>query len=930
VCSPPWLLLVQDRFCPAAGSRGGGWREDAGPVADLGLSFAGLLRQLRSEVRLTQEELAEAASVSPRSVSDLERGINRTARKDTAVLLASALGLAEPVRALFVAAARGRVPAAQVLAAMRGQNPETSPAGAGGVHGFVSALTSFIGRADAVREVAGLLGEFRLVTVTGPGGVGKTRLAGEVAWQVADQFADGVWLAELAPVQDPAQVAAVVAAALGVRDQTGMPAAEALPRVLARQQLLLMLDNCEHVLAAAATLSKELLLAADDVRILATSREPLGISGEARYRLPPLTVPPPGDLGGIVRSEAIALFTDRARRADPHFALGPETGPLAARVVARLDGMPLAIELAAARVEALGLAQLVDRLDDRFRLLTGTDQLAEARQRSLAATADWSYQLLSEPERRVFRALAAFPGPFSLDAAEAVAGPDAAPAVLHLVDCSLLTPPRTGPEGRARYLMLETLRAYGAALMAGAGERDAADAALARYALQVAEQTAVRLQTSAREPELAITRLLAAEEATVHQGLAWALKQDHATALRLAVALAPWWCVRGSWASGYQQLAAAAEHADKRLPEWCIAQFFMGLMTARSAVTTSLAHLTAVRDALTGHSPTPLLARSLAWRAGCLASLGDIPQAAQESRRALTLARDLGDPIGEVTALCWVIAAAEYAGDRHDTEAWLRQAQQIDQTAVPGWIARGFNLVVAEALAEVGQVKDAQRFCAQALRLAREAEALYDQGDCWRLMARLDLLTGQLTRSQRHLQEALRASSQLSDGVLLISCLEVCGDLCAVSRRWRDAITVWAASDALNQVTWMGIGDLPSVRKRREQLLHEARKALGPARACEAADRGADMAPATAAEYALLLVTEEPQEPASADGLPRLSTREQELVTLVARGRTNTQIAEQLHISVHTVRSRLDRIRDKTGCRRRADLTRLALQANLV
>jgi transcriptional regulator with XRE-family HTH domain len=348
------------------------------------LSFAALLRQLRAEAKLTQEELAEAASLSPRSVSDLERGINRTARKDTAVLLADALGLAGLVRTLFVAAARGKAPPEEVLSAVRGHGRGASPAEAGGVYGFVPALTSFIGRADVVREVAGLLGEFRLVTVTGPGGVGKTRLAGEVAWQVADRFADGVWLAELAPVQDPAQVAAVVAAALGVRDQTSMPAAEALARVLARQQLLLVVDNCEHVLAAAAKLGRELLMTADDLRILATSREPLGISGEARYRLPPLTVPLPGDPAGIVRSEAIALFTDRARRADPHFVLGPETGPLATRVVARLDGMPLAIELAAARVEALGLAQLVDRLDDRFRLLTGTDLLADARHGSLA------------------------------------------------------------------------------------------------------------------------------------------------------------------------------------------------------------------------------------------------------------------------------------------------------------------------------------------------------------------------------------------------------------------------------------------------------------------------------------------------------------------------------------------------------------------
>ena len=245
--------------------------------------FAGLLRQLRAEAELTQQELAEAAGVSPRSVSDLERGINRTARQDTAVRLAGALGLAEPARSVFVAAALGRIPAGQVLAARRRQAPGESPASAGGMHGFVPALTSFVGRAGPVREVAALLDRSRLVTVTGPGGVGKTRLAGQVANQVAGRFADGVWLAELALVRDPALVPAVVAAALGVREQPGMPAARALARVLARQQLLVVLDNCEHVIGAAAELCAGLLAACDDVRVLATSREPLRIAGEARY-----------------------------------------------------------------------------------------------------------------------------------------------------------------------------------------------------------------------------------------------------------------------------------------------------------------------------------------------------------------------------------------------------------------------------------------------------------------------------------------------------------------------------------------------------------------------------------------------------------------------------------------------------------------------
>ena len=283
--------------------------------------LAGLLRQLRARAQLTQQELAKAAGVSPRAVSDLERGINHTARQDTAVRLADALGLAEPVRSLFVAAARGRIQAAQVLAARSSQPPGGSLAPAGGLHGFVPALTSFVGRAGPVGEVTALLDRDRLVTVTGPGGAGKTRLAGQVAKQVAGRFADGVWLAELAPVRDPVLVPAMVAAALGVREQPGLSAAAALARVLARQQLLLVLDNCEHVAGAAAELCAGLLAACDEVRVLATSREPLRVAGEARYRLVPLALPDPDDLAEAARAEAVALFTDRARSAVPQFAL---------------------------------------------------------------------------------------------------------------------------------------------------------------------------------------------------------------------------------------------------------------------------------------------------------------------------------------------------------------------------------------------------------------------------------------------------------------------------------------------------------------------------------------------------------------------------------------------------------------------------------
>ena len=220
----------------------------------------------------------------------------------------------------------------------------------------------------------------------------------------------------------------------------------------------------------------------------------------------------------------MALFADRARRADAHFVLDDRTGPQVARLVARLDGMPLAIELAAARAEALGVSGLLDRLDDRFALLAGGDRLAPSRQRSLAAAVEWSYQLLEEDERRAFRAVSVFPGPFTLEGAEAVAGTGAGLAVLRLVDCSLLVPPRAGADGRPRYVMLETLRAYGAKLRAEAGEQDTVAAALAGYALRVAEEAAAGLQSSTGE--VAAARWLDAEDPAMRQVLAWAMDHD--------------------------------------------------------------------------------------------------------------------------------------------------------------------------------------------------------------------------------------------------------------------------------------------------------------------------------------------------------------------------------------------------------------------
>jgi predicted ATPase/DNA-binding CsgD family transcriptional regulator len=793
------------------------------------------------------------------------------------------------------------------------------------MHGFPAVLTSFVGRVGPVHAVADLLEEHRLVTVIGPGGAGKTRLAGQVARAVTGRFADGVWLAELAPVQDGAHVPGVVAAALGVREQPGVPAAEVLAQAMARRQLLLVLDNCEHLIGAAAELCAGLLAACDDIRVLTTSREPLAVAGEARYRLGPLTLP-----GGDARdeaggSEAVALFTDRAHQADAHFTLDGRTGPAVARLVAALDGMPLAIELAAARVEALGAVQLADRLDDGFGLLAGGDRLAPGRHRSLAAAVEWSYRLLGEDERRVFRAVSVFPGPFTLEAAETVAGPGAGEMVLRLVDCSLLVPPREGPDGRWRYAMLQTLRAYGAGLLAGSGEQDAAEIALAGYAVEVAGQAAAGLHTA--EGEGAAARWLDAEDAAMAQVLAWGMGHDADLALRLVPALGWWWTLRGRQAGQYELLREVTGRAVPGSDGWCAAKFFLGYTAGESGdLAGTLGHFTELRDAAARRGPCRALADGLAGRAGALIRLGRHAEAADDARRALAVARQIAYPLGEVNALGALAEDAEYAGDLNRAVRLIRQAGQIT-SGIPGSIARWCRYALAATLIEDGDLAAAETACAAALARARDAGDLWNQAGLLSRVVILDLEAGRLQDAAAHLQDALQLDVLIANWAELGNALDCCGLLCAATGRHAEAVTVWAARTA--HLQHHEIPEWPQDERRREGPLRQARQALGPDRTGAAEERGAAMSLVTAAEYALLLADPGPPQP-TAPGPERLSARERELVRLVAQGRTDAQIAAQLYISIRTVRSHLDRIRDKTGCRRRADLTRLALSAGLV
>ena len=592
------------------------------------LSFAGLLRQLRGQARLTQEELAEAASLSPRSVSDLERGINRTARKDTALLLADALSLAGPQRELFVAAARGRGPAAEVLAARQG-----AAAGAPAAQDNLPAqLSRFIGRDRELAEVRALVESSRLVTLIGAGGCGKTRLSLQLAAGLLDGPADGIWLVELAAVTDEDAVAPAISQTLRLAAQPGRPVLEALPDALAPQDVLIVLDNCEHLIGGCAKTAEAIVRRCPRVHLLATSREPLGVSGETIYRVPSLSLPAPDDSGCSAAGsfDAVALFADRAAAQGVHLSLDEETAAVVVSVCRRLDGMPLAIELAAARLRSLSLSELRDRLDQRFRLLTGGSRTALKRQQTLRATVEWSYSLLNGAEQVLLRRLSVFPGSFDLDAAEGVCGSgdievfEVAGLVGSLVDKSLVV---AEPAFTAfRYRLLETIRLFAAERLAEAGGGEAAAVAAAHCAhfLAVAEHAAAYLAGPEQGPWLA---RLDADQANLRRAVGYAAGRPDGTALvlRLGVALGRYWEARSRGPEAFELLAPVLQRPDA--------------------------------DADPGLFAAALVA---AVRIGCFI---DIPTARQFAEQAVQVARRLGDDRLLTSALALLCAACHFGGE---------------------------------------------------------------------------------------------------------------------------------------------------------------------------------------------------------------------------------------------------------------------------
>jgi predicted ATPase/DNA-binding CsgD family transcriptional regulator len=746
-------------------------------------------------------------------------------------------------------------------------------------------VTSFIGRRKEAAELKRLLEVSRLATLTGVGGVGKTRLALRVGGEVRRAFPDGVWFVDLSALQDPGLVAEEVGVTIGLRDHSSRWPVPALTEYLADKKLLLVLDNCEHVLDACALLLAGVLRGAPDVRIIATSRQPLGIAGEHVLAVAALSLPdphlPPPPPGAFAQYEALALFVERAQAATSNFIVTPENSGAVIELCRSLDGVPLALELAAVRLRTLSPEQILARLDDRFRLLTGGDRSVHPRQRSLQALIDWSFELCSPAERALWVRLAVFPGGFDVDAAADVCTADdldsstVLNALLALVDRSLLVPESAGP--RMRYRLLETVRQYGLARVADSREYIALRRRHRDHFYGLARQAEAEWCGPAQRDWVA---RLTGEHDNFRAALAFSLTEPGEERVGLGLAGTLWlhWWLSGYLGEGRQWL----ERALAGDPEPCVerakalwADAFLRLN--QDDIPGAASQLESSRRLAESVSDPDAMAHAVELQGMAALLSSDWPAAAILSENALERHRLLGNRFGVIMSLARWAMAAYLMGN-------TEQALSCHAAALAESEACGENWGRSSVLWMHGVV-------------------LFDHGD--------------LDRSEASVGESLRIRHAFGDRLGMARSVEVLAWIAAARQQYDRAARLLGVAQPLWRIT--GGKFFAHVHDRADRCRADTMRELGEAFGA-AFDDGTRKDPDDGIAFALGAQVTRPGSSSSLDGPVRLTRREQQIAELVAEGLSNRDIAGRLVVSQRTAEAHVEHILTKLGFGSRAQI----------
>ena len=797
-------------------------------------------------------------------------------------------------------------------------------------------LSDLVGRWREIAEVEDLLAEHRLLTLTGPGGSGKTRLALAVAHEAVEDYEDGAWLVELAPISDPGLVAQAVASVLGVREQPGIPLFEMLVEHIGSSSILLVVDNCEHLVGASASLAEALLGRCPKLSMLVTSREALSVEGEALFVVPPLSLPDPRRLPALdilPDYEAVRLFVERARAVRPGFALSDQNAMAVAQICYRLDGMPLAIELAAARARVLSAQQIASRLEDSFALLKGGVRSTLAHHGTLRATMDWSYELLSEEERILFRRLSVFAGGFTLEAAEAVgasgdiAEGDILDLLSSLVDKSLVVFEER-QDGMGRFRQLETVRQYSFERLEESGEEEQIRRQHAEYYLALAEGAEEQLKGISQQQWLDSMEI---EHVNLRAAIGWALeRRETELALRLTASAAHFRYPRGHLQEGRRQLEAALATDDgssapsaraKALTE---AGFFALEQSDHERGEGRLEEsLLLYRDLGDAYG----VAHALECLAVAKTRLGDYGQATQLQEESLAIYREMEHKWGIAMSLNNLGIVALKQGH-------YERATTLHQESLALLRTLGDSLRIGDMLCFLGQEALAQGQLERSAELLEESQVLLRRvGDKPTLAVTLRSLAetvhrqGDDTRAADLYKESLKLAAEVGSKARVARGLEGLAELALTHGQPARAARLWAAAEAVRETMDGPVSAPDHFRLHYDSPLASVRSHLGEATFEAAWSEGRAMTQAEAVEYALggeVAAARPPKDTSS------LSEREMDVLRLVAQGLTNPQIASRLYLSPRTVGQHLRSIYRKLGVPSRAAAAKEASERSLI